>query len=133
MEDSKTLFCSSIFPRASEKISSKFTDNLGSPPHKFPSPGLHHFVGRCEYKRTFGRPQTDDSPLNIYRNLTTLIFKPLLSTFSSHYCQHFQATAVNIFKPLLSTVNCQHSDLYRRFNFRIIHIIRTSGQDLGTF
>jgi hypothetical protein len=31
MEDSKTLFCSSKFPDAPPRISSQFTDSLGSP------------------------------------------------------------------------------------------------------
>ena len=29
MEDSQTMFCSSKFPRARERISLKFVDNLG--------------------------------------------------------------------------------------------------------
>jgi hypothetical protein len=34
MEDLKTLFCASKFSRARERISSKFTDNLGARPQK---------------------------------------------------------------------------------------------------
>jgi len=32
MEDSKTSLCSSKYPRARERISSKFTDNFGPRP-----------------------------------------------------------------------------------------------------
>jgi len=39
MEESKTLFCSAEFSWASERISSKFMDNLGTGPQKV-SPGL---------------------------------------------------------------------------------------------
>jgi len=35
MEDSKTVFCSSKFPWARERISSKFVDNLGFALKKF--------------------------------------------------------------------------------------------------
>ena len=34
MEDSKTLFCSSKFPMACKRTAAKFTDNLGTHPHK---------------------------------------------------------------------------------------------------
>jgi hypothetical protein len=39
MEGTKTLFCSSKFPWAQERISSKFTDNLGTRSQKL-SPAL---------------------------------------------------------------------------------------------
>ena len=38
MEDLTTLFCSSKFPWAREKISLKFTDNLGTRPQKVCQP-----------------------------------------------------------------------------------------------
>jgi len=36
MEDSKPSFCSSKYPRARERISSKFTVNLGTHPQRVP-------------------------------------------------------------------------------------------------
>ena len=48
MKGSKILFCSSKFPRARESISSKSTDNSGTPSKRFASPDLDtcHMFGR---------------------------------------------------------------------------------------
>ena len=48
MEDCKTLFCSSKFPWALERISSKFIDNLGKRPQRVSS-ALHYSTRKVDH------------------------------------------------------------------------------------
>jgi hypothetical protein len=85
MEDSKTVFCSSKFPWARERISSKFVDNLGFALKKFRQPCsemLEDISDSSQSSRL--RPFTPSRPhVNLFMNL---VFVPW-TTLRLHYTE----------------------------------------------